>query len=932
LDQQKQKLKIVHTLLNLDIVHSDEGVNLLAEEIAALLLVQECSIFVFEKEKMAFRLIGTSVLDRSIVKQFKIREFNIPQIQDLRKGVSVFSEKEKLDIENRKFESSYLLMCPVLDDGVLDSLIVLGDEKIEKLQALDLHNFDFFRIIGKIIRLSIENRLLYENVGKLLGLTRLSEIVTKTDTVTLLYEKSLRMTCEVLNVENGSIWLANASGDLEISYWYGLTDDQLLKKTIPSGHGMVGWCFEHKRPMLSISVKKDPRAALDMLNINIKSSIAVPLFHENEIFGVIILINRKDQELYRPYKHFDEFDLALLEDFAARISLIVSKITYYEQLSHDYTELRELSASNESLLRSQEEQVRLLKNITFINRAMRESYDIQNIYAILLLGATEREGLGFDRVMLLTKDIKTQTLHARYWMYGKDRDSVETSDTPAMKYGNLPQYLREKAIMTDLKEYESEKLRNRSFPYKSHAIFEKVVLRKKIVSVTPEMVREWGNEYREITNLLETESFVVVPLIGRLETIAVLIVDNYNSHKEIKPHLLESLKIFADNAGLALENVQNYDELRAKTLSLERQTSLLNYHREFSQSILESLDVAIIVLDRENKIREWNRRSETLFQRSKEQVLGMGFDMLGPAVFDLLNVADRVYEVKNTVVLTKYEYTGREEKQFLDIKFTPLRSLEMARIEGIIIMFDDVTQKKLLEDEIRRQEKLASLGEMSARVAHEIRNPLSVIGGFANRLNVSIENGEKEKSAKYLEILNSEVERLEGIVEEILEFSRPSQRLDFEEFELSIIIGELKLFYQDKVEQKNIEFITDISDTPIFGDKKRIKQALINLIQNAIEACVSRISIIGYPKGDYYFCEVKNDGEKINEEVAKHLFSPFFTTKVTGTGLGLPITKKIIEEEHGGKLYVKGVEDPRIRETIFVMQLPIGTIPNQDAN
>jgi len=927
LNQQNRMIKIIHTLLNLDIVHSDEGVNLLAEEIGALLNVQECSIFVYEKEKLAFRLIGTSILDRRFVKQFKIKEFQVPSIQDLKRGSSVFLEKKALEDENRKFESENLLICPILDDGLLDSLIFLGDESPEKLQALDIKNYDFFRILGKIIRLSIENRLLYENVGKLLGLTRLSDVVTKTEAISELYERSLKMTCDVLNVENGSIWLANAEGDLEIGYWYGLNENQLLKRTIPVGHGMVGWCYKHKKPMLSISVKKDPRAALDMLAVDIKSSIAVPLFHENEIFGVIILINRKDQELYRPYKHFDEFDLALLEDFAARISLIVSKMTYYNQLSKDYKELSELSASNESLLETQKEQVNLLKNITAINRAMRESYDIQNIYTILLLGATEYAGLGFDRAMLLAKDIKSQTLIPRYWMARREQEGTRGSGSATGKYGNLSQHLREKAIMTDLKEYESDKLRNRVFPYKSHAIFEKAVLRKKIVQVTPEMIREWGNEYRELKNLLETDHFIVVPLVGRLETVAVLIVDHFSSQRVVKPHLIESLKIFADNAGLALENVLNYDELRAKTLTLERQTSLLNYHREFSQSILESLDVAIVVLDRENKIREWNRRAETLFQRAKEQVLGMGFDMLGPAVFDLLNVADRVYEVKNTILLTKYEYSGKENKQYLDIKFTPLRSLEMARIEGIIIMFDDVTQKKLLEDEIHRQEKLASLGEMSARVAHEIRNPLSVIGGFANRLINSIETEMKEKSLRYLAILNSEVERLEGIVEEILEFSRPRQRLEFVEFNISDVIEDLRILYQDKAEEKGIRLTTDIAGEMLFGDKRRIKQALINLIQNALEAGVTFVSINGYRQDAYYYCEIKNDGEKISESVVKNLFSPFFTTKVTGTGLGLPISKKIIEEEHGGKIFIHGVGDQKVKETVFVVQLPIENHP-----
>jgi len=204
---------------------------------------------------------------------------------------------------------------------------------------------------------------------------------------------------------------------------------------------------------------------------------------------------------------------------------------------------------------------------------------------------------------------------------------------------------------------------------------------------------------------------------------------------------------------------------------------------------------------------------------------------------------------------------------------------------------------------------------------------LSVIGGFANRLINSIETEMKEKSLRYLAILNSEVERLEGIVEEILEFSRPRQRLEFVEFNISDVIEDLRILYQDKAEEKGIRLTTDIAGEMLFGDKRRIKQALINLIQNALEAGVTFVSINGYRQDAYYYCEIKNDGEKISESVVKNLFSPFFTTKVTGTGLGLPISKKIIEEEHGGKIFIHGVGDQKVKETVFVVQLPIENHP-----
>src|SRR6056297_241407 len=396
----------------------------------------------------------------------------------------------------------------------------------------------------------------------------------------------------------------------------------------------------------------------------------------------------------------------------------------------------------------------------------------------------------------------------------------------------------------EIEYYGDHAIKNRVFPYKSHIVFEKVVARKKIVKVIPEIVEEWGNEYRELAALLGTQEFVVVPLVGRFETVGVLILDNRFSGKEISVNLIDVLKIFSDNAGLAIENVQNYEELKSKTLSLERQTSLLNYHKEFTTSILESLDVAIIVLDREDKIREWNRRAETVFKHRKEEVLGLSFDNIEHGFEDLENVAERVYETKDTIVLTEYEMTVKGDVVFFDIKFTPLRYTDSERIEGIIIMFDDVTQKKLLENEIRRREKLSTLGEMSARVAHEIRNPLSVIGGFTQRMSRAVKENKIEKTGRYLKIISDEVHRLEGIVEEILEFSRPRKRLEFEQFDISEAINDLLILYDDKINEEEIELKKELSEEVIYADKKRIKQALINLILNAVEACKETIIIM----------------------------------------------------------------------------------------
>jgi len=920
------QLRLFKTLINLDIVNSDEGVNELAEELSYHFSANECAVFIFENEKQAFRLFGISTLDKALVKVLKIKVIDIPNYQQLKRGNIVKIENEAGQVVFDFIHSTKLSLFPIIDNHQFVGMIVFGyDDEVESLNLKNLT--ELLRSIGKVVKISIENRLFKENTGKLLSLTRLHELVNQSRDEETLYRESMNMTCSMLNVENASIWLKNDKEELEISYWYGIKKEQILREAIPVNHGMVGWCFDNREPVLSISAKKDPRAALDMLDVDIKSAIAAPLYHDNDIYGVIILINRKDQPLYRPYKHFDEIDLALLEDIASRISLGVSKLKYLSELSRENKKFRALTLANERLLSQQKEQVQWLKNMTYINRAMRESYDVKNIQSIMLLGITSQRGLGFDRALFLHKNDRNQTLVAKYWMgiMNEDELAANISTTSNQHYGlgNFTQYLREKALTMDIDDFADHTIKNRVFPYKSHIVFEKVVARKKIVKVIPEIVEEWGNEYRELATLLGTEEFVVVPLVGRFETVGVLILDNRFSGKEISVNLIDVLKIFADNAGLAIENVQNYEELKSKTMSLERQSSLLNYHKEFTTSILESLDVAIVVLDREDKIREWNRRAEFMFKHRKEEVLGLSFDNIEHGFEDLENVAEKVYETKDSIVLTEYEMKLKGEITFFDIKFTPLRYTDSERIEGIIIMFDNVTQKKLMENEIRRREKLSTLGEMSARVAHEIRNPLSVIGGFTQRMSKSFEEGDEGKTIKYLGIIEGEVKRLEKIVEEILEFSRPLKRLEFDIVDIDTVIEDLTVLYEEKMDSKGIRLKKIVNSVNVMVDVSRIKQAMINLIQNAIDASKGYIEITTEQTDESLKIKFLNDGELLDKQTEEKIFSPFFTTKVSGTGLGLPITKKIIEEEHNGSLTI----DREVRQdreyTVFIIEIPM---------
>jgi len=213
-------------------------------------------------------------------------------------------------------------------------------------------------------------------------------------------------------------------------------------------------------------------------------------------------------------------------------------------------------------------------------------------------------------------------------------------------------------------------------------------------------------------------------------------------------------------------------------------------------------------------------------------------------------------------------------------------------------------EKRYLERQLAQAEKLAALGRFTANIAHEIRNPLTSVGGFARRLEKSISAGTREKD--YANIIIAEVTRLEKILKNILSFSKEVPP-NIVENNLAQVMERALLMHEDLFKEKSIRVKTAIAELPRFPfDKDLIIEALENIFLNAVDSMADGGTLtvsIGREEGNANgraFIKIADTGIGISKDNLQMIFEPFYTTKVTeGTGLGLSITKKIIESMDG---------------------------------
>lgn len=285
------------------------------------------------------------------------------------------------------------------------------------------------------------------------------------------------------------------------------------------------------------------------------------------------------------------------------------------------------------------------------------------------------------------------------------------------------------------------------------------------------------------------------------------------------------------------------------------------------------------------------------------RILGMGGQLTGDRLKDYLppEICDLLEALPVDEALTE---TAAELN--LGAKAVPV-SLSAVRLEpaaedptALIVLIRDLSQVRELEEQLKRSERLAALGRLSAGVAHEIRNPLSSIRGLAQYLKGKMDPDSEE--AGYAQVMIGEADRLNRVVTDLLAYARPKPP-SLAPADLSAVVSNVVELTRPQAEERGVELAFEGGGQPLEMnvDSDQITQVVLNLVLNALDSGGGKVKISLVADRDAALLQVADDGPGVSPEDRDHIFDPFFTTKDQGSGLGLAISLRIVEE-HGGTL------------------------------
>ena len=673
-------------------------------------------------------------------------------------------QKENVSSEEEELLCPIFACLPLYDGTSFQGILYLGFSKHDRFSPEET---DLLLLIGEVMGGVIRNDDLHQEAGETISeLTALHEMgraVASTLKLENLFELIVTTGLKILKAKGGVLRVEDQrTGELKVKYSLGdyhqnPLDEKMAKRVF------------YTRTPLSFNHSGEEKP--------VSSVLCAPFLSKGKTLGTLAFYD-KDSD---PSK-FDEKDLQLLSMMANQMSCAIENALIHYATS--------------KMAQEHEKRVKELSTLWELNKALLTTVNFERILHLTLTAITIGEGLKFNRAMLFLVNDKHRVLEGRIAVgpdsaeeAGKIWDSLsQRKGTPSDLITQLPP--EDHSTLNSV-------VKGIQIPLEQeHCILSRTVLEGRPFHTQLPQSKEGGLQNpcerschlgseagcyvgEHLSRNPKVYSFATVPLIGKGKVIGVILVDNLYNQNPITEEDIHFLSMFANQAGLAIENASLY------------------------------------------------RNLEEVHQELKE------------------------------------------------------------------------TQTFLIH-----LEKMVALGEMSTTIAHEIKNPLTSIGGFARRLDRTVPEGSQEK--KYSETIIKEVSRLERILNDLLKYTR-EESLIFKELDLRDILEESLSMVTEEILSGRIQLVKEYGEEipKIIGDSHQLKQTFFNLINNACQAIKEKgtlsVRVHSFSKNgsSCVKVEVEDTGKGIDPENLHNIFNPFYSTKESRLGLGLPIVHRIITSHRG---------------------------------
>ncbi len=776
-------------------------------------------------------------------------------------------------------------------------------------------------------------------------LSDISRISNSADDLPRKLQRIVEVVAQGMNKDGASIFLVDRTGKtLTLAAATGLNQEAVGKITFPIGVGIAGWVAEQRVPLALEDPFSDTRFSYVPISgiEKFKSLAAAPILDEDRCLGVIFALSAPS---WSPAIS----DITLLTTTANQLAGVIRSTQLFQNVQDRLTELA---------------------TIYRISMALTSTLDLDQILSLVAKNSTESiRAQGCTIRLVNLPEIPPHKMFSSYSIIG---DAVAMFDA---KIGSTvaERVVREKTSVLIPDAVKDVSLPDTTGLNELSVISVPLLFRDKVLGVITLYHKQEGRSFQEADL-----QFLTTVAAG-----AATAVENAVMYERMEILAIEArtraqeLSILYD-IGTAMSTTLNLDRLlriiltaatmggsglgfnRALLLLTNERTNTLQGMMGIGPTTWEEAgrDWSEVTTKHKNLL-EWIQTGE-LFEHRESALNTLARSIRVPlapeeGVLALTTLNKRPYNIvdagSNPIVPKELRETLQAESFATvplvakdrvigvmlvdnmfnrrpitdgDIRFFTLFAHQAAlAIENAIIHTNLETMNKdmrTLHEQLVQSEKMAALGAMIAEITHEIRNPLVSIGGFTRRLAQKLQQGEDKK---YIDIILSEVARLEGIIHDNLSYIKEAS-LQSSEANINDIIRDILMLYELEFAQRRIHVIHDLSfSLPCLTiDTQQMKQALINVIKNAIEAMehggtLSVKTFFVQETGEAAI-EIADTGPGISAKVMHNIFNPYYSTKPRGTGLGLPITNRIIKA-HKGRIEMRNNEPGG---AVFTFKLP----------